>query len=405
MSERLMISMLGEFSLQWNNEILSDTANRQKKIWLLLAYLIYNRRNNPTQENFLALLRDSGDYEIEDPAGRLKALFYRARNLLNQLDENAGHSWITRKNGQYAWNTDIELILDVEEFDDLCSRSAKSTDTVQKLELDLKALALYNGDFLPKLSTEPWVMPISVYYHQKYLDLVMETLHLLEKQNDWKQSSSLCEKALTIEPYSEELYQSLMKAQLALDDRPGVLNTYEKMSELLFTAFGIMPSEESRAFYREATREIKDHSVPMESVHEHLKETVGNYGAISCEYDYFRFLYQVQARSIVRTGDTIHIVLLSLHSGDGKELARRSLDYAMDNLQDICVNSLRQGDVLTKFSASQLLIMLPQANYENSQAVCQRLIKAFNRKYPHSPVTIHSTVHPLEPLVTKPQTE
>ncbi|MBO5666012.1 MAG: hypothetical protein J6S45_01040, partial [Firmicutes bacterium] len=62
-------------------------------------------------------------------------------------------------------------------------------------------------------------------------------------------------------------------------------------------------------------------------------------------------------------------------------------------------------DVLTKFSASQLLIMLPQANYENSQAVCQRLIKAFNRKYPHSPVTIHSTVHPLEPLITKPQTE
>ena len=156
MSERLMISMLGEFSLQWNNEILSDTANRQKKIWLLLAYLIYNRNNNPTQENFLALLRDSGDYEIEDPAGRLKALFYRARNLLNQLDENAGHSWITRKNGQYAWNTDIDLVLDVEEFDDLCSRSAKSTDPAQKLELDLKALALYNGDFLPKLSTEPW---------------------------------------------------------------------------------------------------------------------------------------------------------------------------------------------------------------------------------------------------------
>ncbi|MBR2001312.1 MAG: hypothetical protein IJ994_03280, partial [Firmicutes bacterium] len=127
------------------------------------------------------------------------------------------------------------------------------------------------------------------------------------------------------------------------------------------------------------------------------KETVGTRGAISCEYDYFRFLYQVQARSIVRTGDTIHIALLSLHSQDGKELSRRSLDYAMDNLQELCVNSLRQGDVLTKFSASQLLIMLPQANFENSLLVCERLTKAFNRKYPHSPVSIHCTVHPLEP--------
>ncbi|MBQ6685248.1 MAG: hypothetical protein IJM99_03970 [Firmicutes bacterium] len=75
MSDRLMITMLGEFSLQWNNKKLSDNANRMKKIWLLLAYLIYNRNNSPTQDHFLALLRDSGDYEIDDPAGRLKALF------------------------------------------------------------------------------------------------------------------------------------------------------------------------------------------------------------------------------------------------------------------------------------------------------------------------------------------
>lgn len=397
MSDRLMITMLGEFSLQWNNKKLSDNANRMKKIWLLLAYLIYNRNNSPTQDHFLSLLRDSGDYEIDDPAGRLKALFYRTRNMLNQLDESAGHNWITRKKGQYSWNTDIDMVLDVEEFDRLVSESEKISDPGQKLEYSLQALDLYQGDFLPKLSSEPWVMPISVYYHQKYLDLAAQTLSALEENKDWKISHSVAERALAIEPYSEELYQSLMRADLATDDRSAVLNTYEKMSELLFTAFGVMPSEESRYFYREASKEVKDHTVPITSVHEHLKETVGNRGAISCEYDYFRFLYQVQARSIVRTGDTIHIALLSLHSQDGKELARRSLDYAMDNLQELCVNSLRQGDVLTKFSASQLLIMLPQANFENSLLVCDRLTKAFNRKYPHSPVSIHCTVHPLEP--------
>ena len=46
---------------------------------------------------------------------------------------------------------------------------------------------------------------------------------------------------------------------------------------------------------------------------------------------------------------------------------------------------------------SQLVVMLPQANYENSVMVCQRIEKAFERKYPQSPAKIHFSVQPLEP--------
>jgi len=41
------------------------------------------------------------------------------------------------------------------------------------------------------------------------------------------------------------------------------------------------------------------------------------------------------------------------------------------------------------------VIMLPQANYENSCVVCRRLEAAFFRRYPHSPVRIHHMVRPL----------
>jgi len=110
-------------------------------------------------------------------------------------------------------------------------------------------------------------------------------------------------------------------------------------------------------------------------------------------------LYQVQARSIIRSGDVIHIALLSMHGEDGNALPRRSLDRAMENLQELVVSSLRQGDVVTRYSASQLIVMLPQANYENSCAVCQRIVRSFCRQYPHSPADIHFSVHPLEPMV------
>ena len=109
-------------------------------------------------------------------------------------------------------------------------------------------------------------------------------------------------------------------------------------------------------------------------------------------------LYQLQARAIARSGDSIHIALFSVRGVGGKELSRRSLSTAVDNLQQLICDNLRQGDVVTRCSASQLIIMLPQANYENSCLVCQRLLRAFGRQYPHSPVSIHHSVQPLEPV-------
>ena len=102
---------------------------------------------------------------------------------------------------------------------------------------------------------------------------------------------------------------------------------------------------------------------------------------------------------MIRSGEVIHIALLSVHGEFGKELTRRSLDIAMENLKTLVLGNLRQGDVVSLCSMSQLVIMLPQANYENSCAVCQRIIKAFYRQYPHSPTEIRYHVHPLEPML------
>lgn len=398
MSEILTVRMLGSFSIEQNGRFVDDHSNRMRKVWLLLAYLIYSRNRRATQDNYLSLLQGAGGDDSADPNGRLKAMFYRARTMLNQLGDTAGHDLIVRRDGTYAWNNDVPLFLDVEEFDRLCTAAAAAANGDEQLEQYLQALELYRGDFLTKLSMEPWVMPICTYYHQMYLGAAEKTLALLEERQRWNEAASLCEKALKIEPYSEELYQHLMRCRIAAGDRSGAQSAYEEMSELLFATFGVMPSDESRQLYRDASKDANVPSVPVGSVREQLKEPAGAKGALYCEYDFFKLLYQVQARAIIRSGETIHIALFSLHGQDNKELSRRSLDRAMDNLQELIVSNLRQGDVVTRCSVSQLIVMLPQANYENSCAVCQRILKAFSRQYPHSPADIHYSVQPLEPL-------
>jgi len=394
----LRVNMLGNFSIRLGEQCIDDQSNRMRKVWLLLAYLIYSRNSHLTQNHYLSLLQSSNNEDASDPNGRLKAMFYRARAMLNQVDENGGHNWIIRKNGTYAWNTEVPLTLDVEEFEQFCNEAAATADIDTRLSLYQQAISLYQGDFLSKLSAEPWVMPLAAYYHQIYLHAVEQVLTLLEAREQWIDMIPLCEKALIVEPYSETLYQHLMRCCIAVNERPRAVSLFEEMSELLFSTFGVMPSDESRALYREASRETETTTVPSGTVSELLREPNAARGALYCEYDFFKLLYQVQARSIIRSGDVIHIALFSLHGQRGKQLSRRSLDLAMDNLQELIIHNLRQGDVVTRCSVSQIIVMLPQANYENSCAVCERLLKAFHRQYPHSPVDIHHIVHPLEPM-------
>lgn len=397
MQNPLKVTMLGNFSITWGDNTVNDSGNRMKKVWLLISYMIYARDRRHSQEQYLSLISGADYAEVDDPANRLKALLYRARSMLGGLAENAGHTLIVHRDGAYGWNTEIPLTLDVEEFDKLCTQAAREASREKKIDLYQQAIALYEGDFLPKLSMEPWVMPIYTYYHQMFLEAAEYVLPVLEQEERWQEAMALCDKALKIEPYSETLYQHLIRCRMAAGDKSGAVTAYEKMSQLLFETFGVMPSDESRRLYREASRERVGNAVAVDSVRDSLRENTGARGAMFCEYDFFKLLYQVQARALIRSGDVIHIALLSVHGWNGQDLTRRSLDTAVENLQELVLNNLRQGDVVTRCSTSQMILMLPQANFENSCGVCQRIIKAFQRQYPHSPAEIHFSVQPLEP--------
>jgi hypothetical protein len=171
------------------------------------------------------------------------------------------------------------------------------------------------------------------------------------------------------------------------------------MSELMFSNFGVMPSPELTAIFRKAESMVNDKEVSMGIVREQLMEPDFGAGALFCDYDLFKVIYHAQARSIVRSGDAVHIGLITVSGQDRKELSKQSLDVCMENLRVTVCSCLRKGDVASRCSVSQYVILLPQANYENSCMVCERIVKAFNRQYPHSPAELRFSVQPLEPIL------
>lgn len=390
----LHVRMLGKFSLTYGERQISCDNNRSKQIWNILAYLIYNKGKIVSSDDLMSLMWCSE--KSDNPPGAMRTAMHRVRSLLESLVPDFGRKLLIYKSGGYMWNPEVEMFLDVDEFEKHIS-SITAEEAADNIDTYIAALNLYDGDFLSAQSSETWVMPIQVYYHNLYENLIAKAMPALEKTGKFAEAEVICRKALQIDPYSEQMYQYLMRFLLNMDKRQEVVTVYEDMSKILLATFGVIPDQESRALYREALQTVNSRVMSSEMMMEQLNEQSEIRGALICDYDFFRMLYQAQARMVVRTGAAIHVALISLKSRNARETSQKSISLAMDNLEEHMSRSLRKGDVITRSSASQFIIMLPQANYENSCMVCNRFITSFERKYPHSPVYIDFSVNSLLP--------
>lgn len=388
----LIVTMLGEFSISAGGETVRIGASRSK-VWLLLAYLIFHHgRLVPRDE----LLRVVGATEGNvDPGNVLRIYRSRARKLLEPIRERVGKELIIGSRGAYGWNPEVKIQLDAERFETLCKTEA--TDQSVRAKSLLEAMRLYRGEFLTSLGMEPWVGSMAAYFHGLYLEGAEEAIPLLRETGYAQESVNLCRTAIQSSPYHEPLYQELMKGLVALDQPDEALEVYEDLRQLLFSELDVLPSEQTQEIYQQLLRNRENHFVAPEEIRRQLRENSIPTGALICDLATFKLYYRAEARSADRRGDAVHIGLLSLEGKDGG-VENRDVDLAMKQLRAKIQESLRIGDIAACCSASQYIVMLVQANYENSRMVLERVIRSFNRAYPRSPVRIRVSVIPLEPM-------
>ena len=80
---RLYINMLGQFTLRYGDNVISDQEGRSKKLWLLIEYLVTFRGKEISQNDLIDLLWPDDSHG--NPANTLKTLVHRARTLIGSL--------------------------------------------------------------------------------------------------------------------------------------------------------------------------------------------------------------------------------------------------------------------------------------------------------------------------------
>ncbi len=389
------VTMLGEFTIAYKNKKVYDQSNRSKKPWNLLEYLIANRDRTVSQDELTALLWD--DDESDNPSGALKVLLHRVRKSLEPIMPETGEDLIILKRGEYSWNSNTVMHVDVDEFTELCNAASDESKTVEeRIGIYTAALNLYKGDFLPR-NGEGWIIPITAYYHKLYVKAVKELTDIYFGQQKYEEVITISRKALQIEKLDESLYFNFINALYKSGQQAEALKEYSDATDMFYKKFGITPSDELKSLYKTIMKTTKSLETDIGIIKETLCEKGNAQGAFMCEYEFFKDVYQLEARACARSGDSIYLCLITLSSTTDETAPLKIMNKAMDDLMYAVNETLRKGDVFARYSVSQYVLLLPTASYENVEMIMKRISSAFYRKYIKKDIGIQYKFQPLDP--------
>ena len=403
MADRLKVKMFGGFSVCWNDKTLIEYSARMNKPQELLALLLARENEKLSNEQLMEALWESD--EIENPAGALKNAVYSVRKLLQK--SAPGINFITMENGRYQWNAQIPVELDIQQFEQLTEMLfEEKLDDEQQLQTARQALALYCGEMLPGLSSRQWVIQSNSYLRQKYLRTVKYMADLLGNcgtRADLEEMLDICNRAALFEPLHEELYESMFEAMRGLDMKQAVLSYYPVVSNLFYDELGEKLPDHLRDIYlwaSEGSNQIKEdlHQV-QQDLSEVTKETRPIRGAYYCEYEMFKHVYHMVARNAARTGDHVIIMLITLLPKHKELLQKQETVRHMLQLKEIIKQTLRKGDVFSRYSRDQYILMLPVRSSLDVTVVQRRLENACQNAMDQREVVIDMKAQMLEPVV------
>ncbi|MCE5236360.1 MAG: SARP family transcriptional regulator, partial [Eubacteriales bacterium] len=351
-NQKLHIGMLGGFSLTYGDKTISDQTIRSKKIWVPLEYLIAFRNREVSQNELIELLYPSG--KSDNPGNALKTLIFRIRAVLDELSYMDGRDMLVHHRDSYAWNPDMDFEVDVDRFELLCKKAASSQfGDEERIAAYLEAVDLYKGDFLPMSAYEQWVIPLNAYYHNTYLNAVHSAVDMLRALERHSEIVRICRQAITIDKYDEFLYYNLILALVEMKNPQAALVQYKEMTDLFYGEFGVTPSKELMALYKEITKATNSVETDLNAIKESMREAAESGGAFYCEYEVFKDIYRLEVRAAERAGNTLYLCLITANGKTGAPPSAKTLNSAIDKLRACIGGSLRRGDAYARYSVSQ----------------------------------------------------
>ena len=358
---------LGSFSLDFNGQRLWLKGSPQKKSMQLLMALLKAGAEGATRQQLLEVVWKEG-CDSQKERSILNQHLYYLRQLIQESHFPEGKYIIVRK-PRYYFTEDYEIHSDTEQLDQILEEirnaEAAGEDTLELLRQFCRG---YTGEFLPMLNGEEWVVEKSAYYQKQYFSCLSRLCGRLKEMGEYQEMLELCTVASQIHPYDE--WQAVqIDCLVAMNRYKDALKVYEDAAEFFYEDLGVSSLNRTIARYRNTEGRLHYLSSALAGIRKGLNEEERLWGAYCCSYPSFVDVYRIVVRMQERTGIGSLLMVCTLNiAGSGE-----NTETWMERFRQFMAGSIRNGDVYTRYSPNQFLVLLMQAEEKDVENIEERL--------------------------------
>ena len=371
---KVYISSLGNFEVTDGEKSLIKESAREYKLYRLLQYFLTFRNKKILPETIIDHLFK--DIDFNDPKNVLRAQIFRLRKELKSLiPENTqedDYIKLSFSNGHYMLEVGKKIVLDVDEFERFISMGDRSEDPQKAIKFYYSAINLYCGEYLGGNIYESWLVPTRNYYRRQYLRVIYRIIDILKDSQSYEEIIEICEKTLINEKYEEMLHINLIEALLNLGQVKDAKVHYEYMTTKLELEMGIKSSTEMSMIY-EKIKNLHNEKlyIELDNGIDELADKKSK-GALLCEPEHFKSIYEIQNRRVLRSEDEGYILIISLSENINHGI--QYIELWIKNMTQILKTILIDGDVYTIWNKVQILALLYDAKDDRVQSIEQRIM-------------------------------
>ncbi len=298
MAERkLSVKMFGGFAATYGDEILFFGKQRDSKFGQLFQILM----TRPGQGFDKREIADSlyGRDEVEDSNASLNNTIFRLRKYLKTSPLPPGE-YLVLDGGVLSFDKIVETESDVWDFECLAKQFEEERDRREKAVICGKACRLYQGEFLPQLLNEQWVIEKNEYYQRLYSRMMEYLLRYLKEEADYGNMEKAAADAVrTCPDEGWELWW--VDSLVSLGSYQKAEQVYQEMAERMQENGGFL-TEEMQARFQEAGAKIRRPEGAGEDIGKYLAESSIQEGAYACMLPAFSDCLHMLKRIFARGG-------------------------------------------------------------------------------------------------------
>ncbi len=368
--EKLQVKMLGGFLISYQNHPVTFGRGSATKAVQLLQILFLHLNDGISKEELLQLLYDWET--VADRNGSLNSMIYRLKKQLTAAGL-PGQEFISIKNGICRWSG-LPVEIDMLRFETVI-KQAEGAAEEEKLDLLQTAFSLYQGEFLPQSSYEVWAAAEGARLKKLYYSCIEQLCQFLDRRREYRKLLDVYRKVTEIYPY-EEWQVREVECLIRMGNYKEAYELYLETEQLYSEELNLPPTRRMMEQLEIMRSKLINKEDSFERIKRALNERSPLGGAYFCPYPSFVDFYHIARRNRGRSAVQTFLMMCAVSSHRAEEKRK---EEAGRNLCTAISQVLQQGDVYTRFSSSQYLILLNGIQDEHCTMIFERIQERFQK--------------------------